>query len=476
MNNQDFNGFSSKDEYIKVMEQAIERGLSGIVVYDKDGRFIYCNKILEILTGMPRELLELSSVEELKEREKHGSSTTLMVLEKKEEVLIEQNMVHNGKSYIAKGIPFFDENDELKYVISNIIDIPRLVDLKKKLEKNNDSVKNDKILKNMGYDQTDLDDKLLIYSSRVMQKVMEKIQMLKSSSATVLIQGESGTGKEVIAKVLHEISERRNERYVKINCGAIPEALFESELFGYASGSFTGGHAKGKKGLLEHANNGTVLLDEISEIPVNLQSKILRVLQEGELQKIGSNEPVKVDIRFIAASNLDLAELVKSGKFRSDLYYRLNVIPLVLPPLRERKEDIPPLTYHFLQKLNRKYCMQKKICNDVIIQMQKMIFKGNIRELENMIERLYFFSKSSEITVEDFLQMQTAYDSYVTEQNVGELQQLDYGRSLDEFMNSYEEKILRHYKSLYGSSRKIAGVLDVDQSTISRKFKKYNIK
>ena len=466
-----YKGFPSKEEYFKVMEKAVETALIGISVFDKDGKFVFCNKILELLTGLPREIIKSSTAKELSDKEKKGISSTIKVLEKKEEIIFEQNMAHNGKEYITKGVPYFDLDGDIAYVISNIVDVERLKELKEEIKQN----KKMSILRladrYYDYDEESLNDKLLIYNSSLMQKVMDRILMLESSSATVLLQGESGTGKEVIAKILHEISDRKEKKYIKINCGAIPDALFESELFGYEPGSFTGGEAKGKIGLLEHADHGTVLLDEIGEIPLKLQTKILRVLQEGEIQKVGRTDPIKVDVRFVAATNMDLEELVKEGKFRRDLYYRLNVIPITLPTLRERREDIPSLTLHFLHKLNRKYGLSKTISEDVIIHMQKMDFPGNIRELENLVERLLLFSGSSKISIRDLDALNNKEKKKIDFEKID----IGTGMSLEKMMDNYEKKILEEYKEVYKSSRKIAEALKIDQSTVSRKMKKHKI-
>lgn len=464
-----YKGFLSEKEYLKVMEKAVETALVGITVYDKDGKFVFCNKILEILTGIPKEVMQLSTAKELGDKEKRGKSATIKVLESKDEVIFEQNMAHNGKSYLTKGIPYFNDDGEISYVISNVVDVNKFIVLKKNLEQ--DDKTQNKRISERHYSTESLNGKLLIYNSALMQKVMDKILMLEYSSATVLLQGESGTGKEVIAKIIHDISDRRENNYIKINCGAIPEALFESELFGYEPGSFTGGEAKGKVGLLEHANHGTVLLDEISEIPLKLQSKILRVLQEGEIQKIGKADPIRVDIRFIAATNVDLEELTREGKFRKDLYYRLNVIPINLPPLRDRREDIPSLALHFLHMMNGKYGFNKTISEDVIARIKKMDFPGNIRELENLVERLLLFSGTSKISIQD-LNAVIASEVKSIDSDSAEIQ---LEMSFDEIMDAYEKKILEKYKEVYKTSRKIAEVLKIDQSTVSRKLKKYNI-
>ncbi len=227
----------------------------------------------------------------------------------------------------------------------------------------------------------------IIGVSESVRNLIEVIRKVASTDSTVLITGESGTGKSLIAKAIHFLSDRRDRPFVTINCAAIPETLLEAELFGYEKGAFTGATSS-RKGKFELANGGTVFLDEIGDMPLYLQAKILRVIQEKEIERLGGEKVIKVDVRIIAATNRDLESLVKEGKFREDLYYRLNVIPIHVPPLRERKEDIPLLVEHFLEKFNEKYGKKVRIAPEAMEPLMEYDWPGNVRELENTVERL----------------------------------------------------------------------------------------
>jgi len=240
----------------------------------------------------------------------------------------------------------------------------------------------------------------IITNSSIMRSVLERASQAAEVDSTILIEGESGTGKELLAKGIHYNSKRKNKPFIIVNCGAIPENLLESELFGHKRGSFTGA-IYDKKGKFEEADGGSLFLDEIAEIPPILQVKLLRVLQDKAIDKIGENKPINVDIRIIAATNKKLEDLVKKKIFREDLYYRLNVIPIHIPPLRDRKEDIPILANYFLEKANKRTGKNIKINKEVLTAFSKYSWPGNIRELANLIERLVVFSTKNEITVED---------------------------------------------------------------------------
>ncbi len=239
-----------------------------------------------------------------------------------------------------------------------------------------------------------------IAQSRGMQKVLDLVLRVAPTDATVLIQGESGTGKEVIAKAIHHASPRADKAFVAVNCGALPEPLLESEIFGHVKGAFTGATAH-KKGLFEEAHGGTFFLDEIGEMPSTLQVKFLRALQEGEVRPVGSNRSTTADVRVLAATNRDLGQLMQQGKFRDDLFYRLNVIPVVLPPLRERREDIPTLAEHFLQQYSQKQGRPLRFSGEAIDKLLRYPWPGNVRELENAIERAAILAQHESIAPDD---------------------------------------------------------------------------
>ncbi len=260
-------------------------------------------------------------------------------------------------------------------------------------EKNYLQAQLNKIMSNTGIEG-------IVAKSRKILEIIETIKSVADTSATVLLTGESGVGKEVFAKAIHNLSNRRDKPFIKINCAAIPEDLLESELFGYEKGAFTGANTT-KKGKFELANGGTIFLDEIGDMPLLLQSKILRVLQEKEIERLGGSKTIKIDVRIIAATNKDLEKMVMEGTFREDLYYRLNVIPIHIPPLRERKEDIPLLIYYFLEKFSKTYGKKLTVSRELVDLLTDYDWPGNVRQLQNTIERMVILAKSEKLEFKD---------------------------------------------------------------------------
>jgi transcriptional regulator with PAS, ATPase and Fis domain len=299
-----------------------------------------------------------------------------------------------------------------------------------------------------------------------MEEIYDLALRLADVDSTVLILGESGVGKEVLARTIHQNSSRRNGRFLKINCGAIPESLMESELFGYEKGTFTGGNKEGKKGIIVSAHNGTLFLDEIGELPPHLQVKLLQVLQEKRVTPLGSTDPIEVDVRFIAATNRNLEEMVKKGEFREDLYYRINVIPITIPSLRERKEDIPFLIDHFFQSCNRKYGKSVSLDERAMQLCVDYPWYGNVRELQNFVERLVVTS-SRELTTPEYL------PNHIRESVQRKDTQDRF--SLKEELEEYEKKLLRQALQKSRTMKEVSQKLGVDISTISRKIKKYKL-
>jgi DNA-binding NtrC family response regulator len=307
---------------------------------------------------------------------------------------------------------------------------------------------------------------MVIGKSPVMGKILDIVKRISSSDSTVLITGESGTGKEILAREIHNHSPRRNAPFVVVDCGALVETLFESELFGHVKGSFTGAHET-KHGRFEVANGGTIFLDEISNISMNIQAKLLRVIQEREVTRVGSNKPIKVDVRILAATNENLADLVRKEKFREDLFYRLSVVPLNLPPLRERKEDIPFLIDHFINK----YCKKtRKDLKGVSPSVKKALMEydwpGNIRELENTIERAVVLSKGEKIELEDLVYHGISASSSLLLPVGGKY------KSLDDIEKEYIKIVLQ---AQHGNKSKTAKILKIDRKTLMAKIKKYKI-
>lgn len=308
----------------------------------------------------------------------------------------------------------------------------------------------------------------LIVNSSKMKQTMEKIRIISDVDSIVLVTGESGTGKEVIVNEIYRRSRRNGKAFVKINCGAIPDSLFESELFGYESGSFTGARHQGKLGFFELADKGTLLLDEVGELSLAAQVKLLRVIQEKEVLRIGAAKPKAVDVRIIAATNRNLWEMVKEGTFRQDLYYRLNVIQINVPPLRERREDIIPLTRFFIEKFNKRYHKRKKLSIDLARVLINMNWYGNTRELENVIETMIVLTPS------DLLMPKDLPDKYTNEREAAAVTVAGI-IPLQDALRETERQLLANARMRYKTTREIANALKVNQSTVSRKLRELDI-
>lgn len=308
-----------------------------------------------------------------------------------------------------------------------------------------------------------IEDDELLYGSNKMQRIIDIIYQVAGVNSTILLLGESGVGKSKLAHMIHQVSNRSDKPFMAINCGTIPESLIESELFGYEDGAFTGSKRGGKKGLFEEADTGTVFLDEIAELPMNVQVKLLDVIQENKIRKVGSTKSQTVDLRIIAATNKDIKAMVDQKLFREDLYYRLNVVPLAIPPLRERKEEIPSLVNHFVKKCNQKYGLKVSLSAEMISRLQNYQWPGNIRELENVVERIVVTNSDEWLPGESH--------SVPSERSieVKELIPLKEAKQLLE-----RDLISRAYKK-YKTTYKAAEALGVDQSTVAKKIKMYNI-
>ncbi|MGJ7920894.1 sigma-54 interaction domain-containing protein [Neobacillus sp. LXY-4] len=306
----------------------------------------------------------------------------------------------------------------------------------------------------------------MIVHSQKMKEVLNTIDMVSKVSTTVLLLGESGVGKEMIAKTIHQLGNRRSKPFIAVNCGAIPENLLESELFGYVGGAFSGANKNGAPGKFELANEGIMFLDEIAEMPMNLQVKLLRILQEKEVTPLGSSKPIHIDVQIIAATNQSLEKMVREGRFREDLYYRLNVVPIEIPSLRERTEEIPYLIYHFVGKYNALYHRGVHIFPDAIDLLCIYDWPGNVRQLENTIERIVVTSK--ELNVDSSL----VYKYIPKKAALKEPPIIHHIMPLQEAVDMIEEQLIKMAIDKYKSVKLAAKVLDISQPTMSRKYKK----
>ncbi len=455
-------------ELNREMDAIIESSYDGLYLTDGQGITLRLNEAFEKLTGVKSSEMVGRNVQELVERGVVSESVSALVLKAKKPVTIMQK-TNTGRLALTTGIPVFDRKGKIFRVVSNVREITELILLKQQLEQAQGLSKHYESELRALQMQYSGSEKFVV-SSRKMKDLLDTVIRLAQVDSTVLITGESGTGKELIAETIHNHSMRKNQPFIKINCGAITRNLLESELFGYDDGAFTGAKKGGKAGYFELANGGTLLLDEISELPFNLQVNLLRVLQSKELIRVGGEKAIPVDVRIIAATNRDILGLVENKLFREDLYYRLNVVPIEVPPLRERKEEIPVLAAHFVQVFNKKYKMEKELSSQVIDVLMEYDWPGNVRELENIIERLVVTIPGN-ILARDNLPLHLKKDSPEKHPQI----KVSGIMPLREAMEAVEKQILEQAYSRYKATREVARQLEVDPSTVLRKAAKYSI-
>lgn len=453
------------------LETIFEMTFDQITVADGDGVFLRVSSMCGENFGMPNEEIVGSSAYELEEKGIFDKSATVAVLEEKKEITVFQ-MTGAKRKLMVTGKPIFDEKGNVKRVINISRDITELENLKQQIRDQEDMV--DTMRSQLRHKNGQ--HEILIGSSAKMQEVVRLMEHIAPLQTTILLQGETGVGKSMFARFIHNSSVNGELPFIQINCGAIPEELLESELFGYVPGAFTGALREGKKGLLEAAGEGTVFLDEISELPLHLQVKFLHAIQEREIMRVGATKSVKVNARIIVAANKDLKELVAQGKFREDLYYRISVVPIHIPALREREEDILQYIRFFLKIMNGRYGMAKDITYGATELLRKYEWPGNVREMENAIERLVVSTFHDTITESDVRKMFPANKVKELETEAKAEEGTGEHMSLPEQLNQMEKSILEECFRTYKTTRAIASAPGIDQSTVVKKLKKYDIK
>ena len=368
-----------------------------------------------------------------------------------------------GHRLLVTSTPVYDQNGELYKIFNISKDVTSITTLESKLQEAEELIR--EYEKQSIYTET---NNKIITSNITMQHALNTVMQITEVDSTVLIEGETGVGKDVMAKQIHDTSINKNGPFVKVNCGAIPDSLIESELFGYEKGAFTGALNQGKPGLIAAAEGGTLLLDEIGELPLNMQDKLLDLIQTKSYYTIGSVKPMTANIRIIAATNRNLAKMVESGQFREDLYYRLNVVPLYIPPLRERRSEIPHLTHEFLKRFNEKCHKNKHFSRDAMAILTNAPWPGNIRELENLIERLVVTTPSSVISADNLPESVRKDTATVDAIEIKINKIIPLKEAQQEMENAMFEKALE----LFPNKSVAADVLGIHRTTFSRKINK----
>lgn len=451
------------------LEQIWDAFSEGICITNAHGIILHVNKKYEEITGLTKKFVIGLPAYDLVQSGKLDLILNPEVFQKKEQVTKIQSLA-DGKQIILEGNPVFDKNGNVILCITFLRDDTIFADMRSRISIQKELLETFQELSTTNMGRSPVNPKKIAYST-VMQQLYTQIGGIAETDATTLILGETGVGKDVVAHRIHNKSLRANKTFIKVDCGSIPENLIETELFGYVAGTFSGANKNGKIGFIEAANEGTLFLDEIGELPMLMQTRLLRFLQDSEIVRVGSTVPKKIDVRIIAATNKNLEKSIANGEFRSDLYYRLKVAVINIPPLREREADIIPLAENFLQFYCNKYHKQLEFSSEAKELLLQYKWPGNVRELENMIQGLIVTCKQKVIKNLDLPLPAHAIRTVQSQQIVQEVPNLQ-NKTYKEIMKEYENKVLcAAMKQFNNNISKIAKHLQVDRSTIFRKVK-----
>lgn len=437
----------------------IDSSADGMLITDCKGHIIRLNKAYRITMGIPlEEELTGLHISELIDKGYLLEPVASKVLETGNTLTLLQEI--HGREILLTETPVLNKDGRVVRVIVNIRDLTEFNTLRRNLQKYSEEV--ELYRSELSRLKLQAIDEGYIFNSPEMQKVLDLSLRVAQVDTIALITGESGVGKEIIARVIREASKRSSGPFVKINCGALTPSLVESELFGYEEGAFTGANKKGKPGIFEMASGGTLFLDEVGELSLDLQVKLLRVIQEREVTRLGGTKSIPVDVRIIAATNRDLRQMVEEGTFRRDLFYRLNVVNIHIPPLRDHVTDIPLLVDHFVRRFSKKYNLMREVSPELLQAFSHYEWPGNIRELENTIERMVILSPDQWLDCSLFT---------VSSQETNEIE--NQISPLKEALAQTEKKMILKAYELTGSTRKAAALLGINQSTVVRKLQSY---
>ncbi len=453
------------------LKTVFDSSSDGIWICDKEGRVVNINRASEKFGGIKREDIIGKKVSDLIKDGLYSNYVTDEVIQTKRPISQLQHIKNTNKTVLCTGIPAFDGNGKISLVVINERDMTQLEAMKKQLEetrKEKEKYKDELVELSM----LELKRQKIVAESEQMRQIMRTLLKLAHMEVTdILFLGESGTGKGLLTKFIHNNSKRKKKPFIQINCAALPENLLEAELFGYEKGAFSGARERGKPGLFELANEGTLFLDEIGDLPFSLQAKLLKYLDDHEVMRLGGTKPNLIDCIIIAATNQDLEKLVEQKKFRQDLFYRLNIITIKIPPLRERSEDIFELANSFLNHYNTSYKLKKKLNPLALSLLQAYSFPGNVRELKNLIKKAVVMSEGDVI---DNMLLSSVGSEVLEEWS----HDTTYNRkiqNLTDVLSVLEKEMLKNAMRHCKSTREMARFLNISQPSVVRKLKKHNL-
>jgi len=439
----------------------------GVSVIDATGTFLRINPSMSRITGLAPEVFLGQHILSLYEK---GYFQDIPFAYRALKEGVTQHGIQkqsNGKVIMISATPILDEAGRVRYVVSDARDVTEMEHLREELEKTkqmSELYRAEVVRLSM---ESLLDNKIVVRSKEMLD-LLENAIKVAATDATVLILGESGAGKEVVASVIHQFGPRaKTGPFLKLNCNTIPEELFESELFGYEKGAFTGASLQGKPGLLDLAQGGTLFLDEIGDLPMKVQGKFLHLLEKSEFRRIGGTRSIKVDLRILAATNQDLRKLAEKGQFRKDLYYRLNVVPMTVPPLRERPSDISALLGMYLDRFNNKYNARKNLSLDALKVLQQYTWPGNVRELMNFVERIVITAPHDSVQQDDLPDLDKS--------DTRDKADCAFSMGLKGAVAQVEREVLEKARGKYRSSRKIARALNLSHTAVQNKLRKLGL-
>lgn len=457
LHHEDFINMIDSPIFTKIIDSLYD----GVYITDGNGVTVKVNQAYERITGLRRAELIGHHMNDIVTSGFINKSVSLRVISEKRPITIMQTIKQERK-IIVSGMPVFNEHGEILFVVTNVRDITELLHLKLELEE----LQKMKELKDVSKELSGISTDSLIISedSKDMFFMAKKVA---KTDATVLLQGETGVGKSVVAKFIHQNSKRKGAPFMELNCGALPPSLIEAELFGYEPGAFTGALAKGKKGLLEIAHNGTLFLDEIGDLPLEVQVKLLKVLEDQAFIPVGSTNVKKINVRIISASLKNLRELIRQGTFREDLFYRLHVIPIEVPPLRKRKKELILLIQHYIDFFNQTYELNRTVSLEALELLQHYQWPGNIRELKNVMERIVIMAATDTIEPSDLPAeiRHTSKDPGLLGETIIPLKE-----AVERVEKHYILKAIKEFKT----TRKAAEALKISQPTIVQKMKRWD--